>query len=365
MVSVGIALIVRDEATTLAACLETIRAGVDEIVVVDTGSVDGTVEVARRFTDQIFHFAWIDDFAAARRFAFEQVTTDWVCWIDADDRVRGAEHLRGLTSTAAPEVGGFQWPYIVAWDTWGAPRFTYWRERCVRNDGGYHWAGRIHEVLIPRDGAPAREMIRAPAIVVEHRPDERGVSRDPRRNLRILEAAVAEHAGSRDLYYLAREYADLGEPEQAIATFGRYFAVATWDDERYLARTQVAGLHRAARRIDAALDADLQALKVHPHWPDAYFGLAESCYFAREWAKVVHWIELARTLPEPTTPLFRDKHRTEFAWIIHYTNALFHLGRLDEALAWTRTALGIDPDDPFHRENLGRFSALVLVPGRL
>ena len=362
--SVGVALIVRDEETTLAACLESIRAGVDEIVVVDTGSVDGTKEVARRYTERIFEFAWIDDFAAARQFAFERVASDWVCWIDADERVRGAEHLPELIARAGPEVGGFHWRQVSARDAWGAPRFTFWRERCVRNDGSYHWAGRVHEVLIPWEGASKREIVRVPEILIEHRQSERGVSRDPRRNVRILEAMVADRPSPRDLYYLAREYADLGEPDNAVASFERYCAVATWDDERYLAWTQVAGLHRAARRFDAAIDADLQALKVYPHWPDAYFGLAESCYFLREWGKVIHWIELARTLPEPDTPLFRDRHRTEFAWIIHYTNALSHLGRVIEALAWTRTALGIDPDDRWHRENLRVFSAQVLTPGR-
>lgn len=357
--SVGIALIVRDEATALPACLESVQAGVDEIVVVDTGSQDGTIEVARRFTDRIFHFAWIDDFSAARQFAFEQVASDWVCWIDADERLRGAEHLREAIARAAPETGGFLWQTISAWDAQGRPAFSFWRDRCVRNNGTFRWAGRVHEVLVPRDGLPQPAMIRIPEIVVEHHPQERGISRDPYRNIRILTAAVAEEPRPRELFYLAREHADLGETEEAIATFERYLAVATWDDERYLAQMQVARLHRMARRYEAALDADLQALKTHPHWPDAYFGLAETCYYRQEWAKVAHWVEIGRTMPEPETPVFRDTYRTTYAWMIHYTNALFHLGRTQEALAWTRTALEHDPDDPWHQENLRLFAGMI------
>ncbi|MCB0106670.1 MAG: glycosyltransferase, partial [Caldilineaceae bacterium] len=61
--TVGVALIVKDEAETLPRVLGSIATAVDEIVVVDTGSTDATVQVARRYTDRVFPFPWIDDFA--------------------------------------------------------------------------------------------------------------------------------------------------------------------------------------------------------------------------------------------------------------------------------------------------------------
>lgn len=57
----------------------------DEIVIVDTGSSDATKEIAARYTDRIYDFEWIDDFSAARNYAFEQATGDYLLWLDADD----------------------------------------------------------------------------------------------------------------------------------------------------------------------------------------------------------------------------------------------------------------------------------------
>ena len=69
-------MIVRDEQENLPHCLESVRGLFDEIVVVDTGSKDRTVEIARSFGAKVFHFTWIDDFAAARNVALKQRNSD-------------------------------------------------------------------------------------------------------------------------------------------------------------------------------------------------------------------------------------------------------------------------------------------------
>ena len=84
-------MIVRDEEENLPHCLESVRGIFDEIVVVDTGSIDRTREIAREFGAQVFDFAWIDDFAAARNAALAHATGDYAFWLDADDVVEPAE----------------------------------------------------------------------------------------------------------------------------------------------------------------------------------------------------------------------------------------------------------------------------------
>jgi glycosyltransferase involved in cell wall biosynthesis len=94
-------MIVRDEESNLPHCLESVRGVFDEIIVVDTGSKDRTIEIARSFGAKVFEFAWIDSFSAARNEALSHATGDYAFWLDADDVVepREVEKLRALLGT--------------------------------------------------------------------------------------------------------------------------------------------------------------------------------------------------------------------------------------------------------------------------
>jgi glycosyltransferase involved in cell wall biosynthesis len=350
-----VALIVKNEERLLGRCLERLRDHVDEIVVVDTGSEDGTKRVAQRYTDKIYDFAWCDDFSAARQFAFDRATSDWVAWVDADDVVRRADRIKPLLASTPPDVCCYYWRYITKWDASGNPEFEFWRERCVRNNGSFRWEGRVHEVLVTQQ--PCMQ-VQTPDIVVEHRPDLEHIGHKEGRNLRILEDEYEESGGNlepRMLFYLGREYADAGNTERAIAVLEQYTKVGEWDDERYRAQTQLAQLHRIQEQYQLALDADLQALKIHPRWPEAYFGLARTYYFLQDWPKVIHWCDIGRAMPAPQTAMFTNPADYEFNWIIHYTNALYHVGELENALLWTRRALKMRPDDSWHNNNVSYF----------
>jgi len=85
LVSISLCMIVKNEENTLGRCLETIKDLVEEMIIVDTGSTDKTKEVAMQFTDNIFDFAWIDDFAAARNYSFQFASKEYIMWLDADD----------------------------------------------------------------------------------------------------------------------------------------------------------------------------------------------------------------------------------------------------------------------------------------
>src|SRR5262249_7770815 len=83
----SVCLITRDEEAFLARCLNSIRSVADQIVVVDTGSQDRTIQIAQQFGAEVYHFPWCDDFAAARNTALEHATGDWVLILDADEEL--------------------------------------------------------------------------------------------------------------------------------------------------------------------------------------------------------------------------------------------------------------------------------------
>lgn len=350
------ALIVRNESRTLARCLTSIARAVDETVVVDTGSTDETKAIALAHGARVFDFPWCDDFSAARQFAFDQATGDWVFWIDADDVVLGAENLKPTLEQASPQTYGFYWRYVLGRDAGNTPTLQYWRERCVRNDRAARWSGRVHEVLtVPTPGG----LVRSDAVVVEHHPLP-AHEKDPTRNLRILEAECAVRTPEpRSLFYLGREYADHNLRRRAIDTLRRYVPVSTWSDERYVAQVLIARLLRQEQEHDQAIEAAWEAMKTRPRWPDAYFDLACTYYFMQEWEHVAHWCEVGQRLPVPDTLMFVNPRTYTFDWIIYYTNALHRLGRQEEALSWSLRALEIEPEDAWHRQNADYFRSIV------
>ena len=85
MIRISACLIVKNEEAVLARCLDSICDLVDEIVIADTGSTDRTKEIAANYTDKIYDFAWVDDFAAARNFVFSKAEMDYIYSVDADE----------------------------------------------------------------------------------------------------------------------------------------------------------------------------------------------------------------------------------------------------------------------------------------
>lgn len=151
----SLAMIVRNEEHRLPQCLESVRGVVDEIIVVDTGSTDGTVEVARSYGARVYHFAWCDDFAAARNEALRHCTGQWILYLDADERLtpESAAQLRSLLEQQPSNVGALLCtiisPHRQANGATDIHRGAY--PRVFRNYGYPRIAfrGRVHEQITP------------------------------------------------------------------------------------------------------------------------------------------------------------------------------------------------------------------------
>lgn len=85
MITISACMIVKNEEKILARCLDSLKGIWDELIIVDTGSTDKTKEIAAQYTDKIYDFKWIDDFSAARNFAMEKATCDYIYTPDADE----------------------------------------------------------------------------------------------------------------------------------------------------------------------------------------------------------------------------------------------------------------------------------------
>jgi hypothetical protein len=98
-------LIVRNEARCIVRCLESVRPWVDRIVLVDTGSTDDTVALARACGAEVHHFAWTDDFSAARNYALDCADADWNLVLDADEWIESGGDTLQSWRDGPPRLG--------------------------------------------------------------------------------------------------------------------------------------------------------------------------------------------------------------------------------------------------------------------
>ncbi len=215
-------LIVKNEKDHIRDVLSSL-AGVDEIVVVDTGSIDNTVEIAREFTDKVFtDFPWIDDFAAARNHALSKCTGDWVISIDADEVLEtgGLEKIKKIIESATSD----QLHFSVLMTSKGTNQ-QHNLPRVIRNDGSVSWVGAAHETLTPIQ-ANRTDVVITYGYSTAHQ-------LDPDRMMRILAKVVSgPSATPRDMYYYAREFYYRRDYVQAKRLFREYILIATWIPEK-------------------------------------------------------------------------------------------------------------------------------------
>ena len=107
MVKLSLCMIVRDEEKDLENCLKAVKDHVDEIVIVDTGSKDKTVEIAKKFTSKVHHFEWCDDFSAARNESLKHATGDWILVLDADEKITAKDLKEIKTLIQNKDVDGY------------------------------------------------------------------------------------------------------------------------------------------------------------------------------------------------------------------------------------------------------------------
>ncbi|MBC8002298.1 MAG: glycosyltransferase, partial [Opitutaceae bacterium] len=137
-----VCLIVKNEEKFLPSCLKSVQGVADQIIVVDTGSQDRSIEIAQAHGAEVHTFEWCDDFSAARNVALEHATGDWVLVLDADEELspQGREALREELRNDA--VMAYRLPIIEA-DRAGEG--CHYVPRLFRNAPGIQFSGRIHE----------------------------------------------------------------------------------------------------------------------------------------------------------------------------------------------------------------------------
>ena len=146
-VKVTLCMIVRDEEDYIAHCIDSVGHLIDEVVVVDTGSTDGTIEQGLKAGARIFHYNWQQNFAEARNYALEQATGDWILVLDADEIVEYVDSNKFNDLLIHAEVEGY---FITIESDIGDGEEKIFDQvvRLFKNKPNYRFSGAIHEQVV-------------------------------------------------------------------------------------------------------------------------------------------------------------------------------------------------------------------------
>lgn len=145
--TISVCMIVKDEEQFLDNCLKSIKDIADEIIIIDTGSQDKTVDIAKKYTDKIYFHPWQDSFSEARNHYFEYATGDWILQIDADEELVKKDMPEVLKAVKNPDIDAIMVQIISSFRQ-GENEGRHNVERIFRNNGIIHYEGRVHNRLV-------------------------------------------------------------------------------------------------------------------------------------------------------------------------------------------------------------------------
>lgn len=288
--TLSVCIIARDEEEVIARCLTCVKRFADEIIIVDTGSVDKTVEEAKKFTDKIYRYEWNDDFSAARNFSFEKATCDYVMWLDADD-VISEENCARIRSLA--DVGGFDMAYILYATGFeeDIPTFIYYRERIFLRKKNYRFSGYVHEAV-----APQGKIIYSDARI-DHRKVKKG---EPTRNLRIYQSLISRGISldERAKFYYGRELMFNGMYREAAAVLENFLCGDGWVENKIEACMDIYNCFEALKEHEKALEYLLKSLIFAPPRPQFCCTLGGIFFEKGDLRTAIYWYERALSCGE-------------------------------------------------------------------
>lgn len=342
MITISLCMIVKNEEKTLPRCLESVGEVADEIIIMDTGSTDATKEIASRFTNKIYDFAWIDDFSAARNAAFDRATQEYVLWLDADDILRPEDREKFLTlkRTLAPDVDAVMMLYNTGFDVNGEVTFSYYRERLSRRDKGFRWVEPVHEYL-----QISGKIINSDISITHGK--ELGGQRTGR-NLKIYENRLArgEALSPRGMYYYARELKDNQRYEDSARQFGAFLdSRLGWVEDNITACGDQAGCYHMLGEPEKELASLFRSFSFAT--PRGEICCRIGYYFKdkNHWQEALFWFKLVLSLQKPKDSWGFIQHDSwGYVPALECAVCLDRLGQYEQAEQFNEMAAGYKPD---------------------
>jgi len=293
----SVCMIVKNEEEALPKCLDQVKGLPDELIIVDTGSTDKTVEIAKSYGASVYHFEWIDDFSAARNVSLKYATGDWIIWLDADDVLPPDQHARIKKLMESPIDHAF---YFTL-ENVGGDTSTCYQLRMFPNVEGITFEMPVHEQVTPslrRLGVTKHLFVDVKVIHTGYTSEE-VIAQKKQKYLKILERWVEGHPED----YLSRAHIALiyhtsGRADDAIREYENVIYESPCADEsQYMYLNSMVFLGRSymqKSQYDRAIELFEQVLESEPNHNLAHASLGECYTYLHQPDNAIHHLERAK-----------------------------------------------------------------------
>jgi len=272
MPSVSAIILTRDSQRTIEPCIQAIKPAVDHVIVVDTGSTDDTVQVAKANGAYVYHFEWCDDFSAARNFGDSCATSDWVIHVDSDEILReeDAGKIRKLCmqyrKTSVVVMIAIQQLNTFSDHVETAPVGRMYKR------GVIVWRGIIHEQPFHRRG-DAWHVVSSDIGLIHDGYNRNVVNGNDKsmRNIRLLQEGIVQEPNNPFYhFFLGRDLLIFGEPKPAIPHLR--IAIALMEQTGMVSQLERAHriLGQSLEAVDDYVGAEETANLMVSKFPDKY-----------------------------------------------------------------------------------------------
>jgi glycosyltransferase involved in cell wall biosynthesis len=354
----SICMIVKNEASILGRCLESIRDIADEIIVVDTGSTDATKAIAQKFGARVVFSEWKNDFSFSRNLSLQAAGCEWICWLDADDVVPGSSvaGINSLKKGSPDNVLGF----VVRNEKPGDTGTEFIQARMFPNRPDIFFERRIHEQMMLSALRQGLRLVETD-IVIEHYgyADPISVNLKARRNIPLLLMEYLDFGPDPIMAIeIADSYSIIAETAEAQSWYEKTLQIPDCESGFPEIASQaclgLGNLRNTAAEYAAAVDYFQKALLLSPGRVDVLFSLAVGLELSGRAADAIDCLKkIIRSVPAPTK-IGIDFREAKIKSYLRLGRLLVDNNRSKEALDLAEEAVAILPLRPEIRNMAGR-----------
>jgi len=322
----------------------------DKIIVLDTGSVDGTVRKLKEKGVEVHEkviVPWRFDTARNESLALVPLDTDICVCTDLDEVFLPGwrETLESIWNSHNPTRVRYNYNWKL--DENDTPLVSFWIDK-IHDRTHYHWKHPVHEILVTNE----KETIVDVPILLNHYPD---VSKSRGTYLPLLEISVLEEPDNdRNLHYLGREYMFYQKWDECILTLHKHLSCknATWKDERCASMRFLGRAYQAKEFYEEAELWFKRAIEEAPYLREGYVECASFKFSLKQYEEAYNLLEQANLIQEKSKSYINEEFAWNDAFYDLFSLAAFYSAHYKEAIVYLKKAIELNPHEERYQKNL-------------